>query len=213
MDMILISDTKLKVMLSPLDMEELALSGDDIDYNNTETRRAFWSILDEAKHKTGFDAARTRVFIQVYPSKSGGCELYVTKLASRNAASHDSRHRISCRVKRTSDTSESSALSDVIENERGCVVYRFRLLDALLGAANKLCGIGYDGESSAYTDGTHYYLALSYCGIYDRPNLDRYAFVGEYGESLDRNILKLYIHEHCKCICASDAVKMLDSVS
>ena len=57
MDMILISDTKLKVMLSPLDMEELALSGDDIDYNNTETRRAFWSILDEAKHKTGFDAA------------------------------------------------------------------------------------------------------------------------------------------------------------
>jgi len=213
MDMILISDTKLKVMLSPLDMEELALSNNDIDYNNTETRRAFWSILDEAKHKTGFDAARTRVFIQVYPSKSGGCELYVTKLASRSHGNTDNRRHISCRVKRT-DTENA-----VIDRDPDCAVYRFDTLELMLTAANKLFGMDFDGSSSAYTDGERYYLAISSdeadCSDYrcTRNAAEKYAFIGEYGTSLDRDILKLYINEHCKCICASDAVKILSSVS
>ena len=71
MELILISDSKLKIMLTRDDMQQYALNCDTIDYDNTETRRAFWSILDEAKHRTGFDAAAERVFIQLYPSKEG----------------------------------------------------------------------------------------------------------------------------------------------
>lgn len=82
MELILISESKLKIMLSADDMNYYELNTDTIDYDNTETRKAFWDILDEAKHKTGFDAASERVFIQVYPSKEGGCELYVTKLGN-----------------------------------------------------------------------------------------------------------------------------------
>ena len=80
MELILISNTKLKVMLSASDMQKYELDNNSIDYDNTETRKAFWQILDEAKHKTGFDAASDKVFIQVYPSRGGGCEMYVTKL-------------------------------------------------------------------------------------------------------------------------------------
>ena len=83
MELIKISDGKLKVMLSPEDMARYAISCETLDYDNTETRRAFWDILDIAKHETGFDAARDKVYIQAYPSRTGGCELFVTKLAEQ----------------------------------------------------------------------------------------------------------------------------------
>ena len=80
MELIVISNSKLKIMLTSEDMREYSLDCNTLDYENTETRRAFWSILDEAKQRTGFDAASEKVFVQVYPSKKGGCEMYVTKL-------------------------------------------------------------------------------------------------------------------------------------
>lgn len=67
MELILISDSKLKIMLTRDDMQQYALDCDTIDYDNTETRRAFWNILDEAKHRTGFDAAARA---GVYPALS-----------------------------------------------------------------------------------------------------------------------------------------------
>ena len=82
MELILINTSKLKIMLTPDDMKRYSLDIDKMNYDNTETRRVFWNILDTAKHETGFDAASDRVCIQVYPSKGGGCEMYVTKLAS-----------------------------------------------------------------------------------------------------------------------------------
>ena len=82
MDIILLSDDKLKVKLSPEDMKRLSISCDSMDYDDTGTRRAFWDILDKAKEKTGFDAAKERVFVQVYPSRDGGCDMYVTKASS-----------------------------------------------------------------------------------------------------------------------------------
>ena len=68
MELILINEKKLKIMLSPEDMREYEIDPDSVDYDKTETRRAFWSILDEAKHRTGFDAASERVlFCQSIP--------------------------------------------------------------------------------------------------------------------------------------------------
>ena len=82
MELILISSSKLKIMLSDADMEKYDLTAETVDYDNTATRRAFWSILDDAKNETGFDAASDRLFIQMYPSKDGGCEMFVTKLGT-----------------------------------------------------------------------------------------------------------------------------------
>lgn len=83
MELIKISNEKLKITLSPEDMEEYGIDCDAADYGRTETRRAFWHLLDEVKHRTGFDSASDRVYIQLYPSRDGGCEMFVTKLADR----------------------------------------------------------------------------------------------------------------------------------
>ena len=71
LELSLMGQDKLKVILTPFDMIKYDLTCDKIDYDNTETRKAVWSILDYAKHETGFDAATGRIYIQVYPEKNG----------------------------------------------------------------------------------------------------------------------------------------------
>ncbi len=184
MELILISNSKLKIMLSPDDMREHRLCCDSVDYNNTETRRAFWSILDEAKQQTGFDAASSRVYIQLYPSRSGGCELYVTKLLPDS----DKRH------------------SDKPSNGRE-LTFRFEGIDPLLRVCRRLSLTGFDGSASAYCDEElHSWLCLS--GVDDH-ELDRLAFIGEFGEECDPSSSLAYIDEHGHCICPQEAIERL----
>ncbi len=50
------------------------------DYSSPGYRRAFWQVLERAKSDVGFDTAGDKVLIQFYPVKTGGCEVFVTKL-------------------------------------------------------------------------------------------------------------------------------------
>ena len=81
MEVIMISNTKLKVMLSAEDMEKYSF--DPEDCADISSRSAFRSILHEAREQCGFDAVGDRVFVQYYPSKSGGGEMFVTKLSGK----------------------------------------------------------------------------------------------------------------------------------
>lgn len=84
MELIRISESKLKVMLTGEDMRQYELNSVDLDCEDSETRHAFRCILEEAKSQTGFDTHNYRIFIQAYPCRGGGCELYVTKLGERS---------------------------------------------------------------------------------------------------------------------------------
>ena len=50
MNIILISDDRIKVTLTDRDLVGYGIRVEDIDYDNTETRRVFWTILDKAKN-------------------------------------------------------------------------------------------------------------------------------------------------------------------
>jgi negative regulator of genetic competence, sporulation and motility len=80
MDLIKINDNKLKIMLTPVDMQSYDLRANELDCTNIETRQAFRSIMDEARSRTGFDAKGNQIYVQVYPSREGGCEMFVTKI-------------------------------------------------------------------------------------------------------------------------------------
>ena len=82
MEFILIGDGKIKVSLTKEDLEEFELSADELDYANTETKRMFWDVLSRAKARTGFDTDGEKVLVQLYPSRDGGCEIFVTKIGS-----------------------------------------------------------------------------------------------------------------------------------
>ena len=184
MELILINNQKLKIMLSKDDMRDYDISCDSVDYSNTETRRAFWSILDEAKHRTGFDAASARIYIQLYPSKSGGCELYVTKLSS--------------------SPTESCPVRPPQGRE---LAFGFEGIGPLLRVCRRLALIGFSGGASAFRDEMN--RACLFLSGVDDTFLDRLSFIGEFGEELDPSDLHAYIDEHGSCICSDNAVELL----
>lgn len=195
MELILISDSKLKIMLTRDDMQQYALNCDTIDYDNTETRRAFWNILDEAKHRTGFDAAAERVFIQLYPSKEGGCEMYVTKLGF-------------------DETRASRALLPGGSSKRGVLrsricAYRFARLDDLLTVCRRLRGLAAPPPSTVWRDDEgEWHLILDETDAPPAP----LAFLCEFGDAEDAGRLSVYIAEHGVCVRQGDAAQVLGAL-
>ena len=196
MELILINENKLKITLSECDMKQYDLNCDTIDYDNTETRRAFWSILDEAKHRTGFDAASQRVFIQLYPSKEGGCEMYVTKLAVKDSAAP-----------------ENCISHALVPLSRRYLCYSFERLEDMIAVCRRLNAIGFSGSSgAARTDGGRYILVI------DEPEENAYiglcenSFIDEFGRREDIRHVRLTKGERMEVICESGAVDHLSAL-
>lgn len=205
MELLVISENKLKVILSRADMDAYSITCDSIDYDNTETRKAFWCILDEAKHKTGFDAASDRVYVQVYPSKGGGCEMYVTKMSKRTSQAHEKQgdeadRRIN--IRKQSGYFEKS-------------LCRFENAEDMIAACRTLCEMGFEADSSLYCseDGA-YFLRTERSGA-EPPSLLRRGcssdILSEFGTRLDY-AFEGWVSERCICICSKDAVKKIASL-
>ncbi len=213
MDLIRINDNKLKIMLTPSDMECYALNADTMDYTQTETRRAFRSILNEARNRTGFDVSGDKIYIQFYPSRGGGCEMFVTKYdlvcAVGNPADRPPaalRGRVTLRQQARDEA--------CCETERNrSVAYSFESMEHLLCACRHLLNHAFAGGSAAYRgEEGRYYLLLSErpgpgrCMLSDRATT---AFLSEYGTEQDAELVRLYIQEHARPICEEHAVRRL----
>ena len=203
MEMTLIAKEKLKISLSPFDMIKYDLTCEKIDYDNTETRRALWDMFDEAKHRTGFDAADGKICIRVYPEKNGGCEIYITKIENRACPSE-------------SDMSINTKETVSGYGQRSSAVYVFSSLECLLSVCRCLYSAGYSGESSAfYEEGQRkrrYYLVISeatarYAGKATYKNCG--SFLGEFGKRCPSENAEAFLFEHTKPICEKNAVEIL----
>jgi len=191
MEIIHISAKKIKISLTKNDLEKYSLDTDNLDYANTGTRKAFWSILDDARKDSGFDAAKSRVLIQVFTSPSGGCEMFVTSV---NSGGDDS---ICCVKDPVAKTCERT--------------YSFCSLDDLIGACRFLSGCGYSSDSSAYYCKDRYYIFLSSVesGSSDvGAGISAADIMCEFGDPVSSTENTL-IREHAVCFCKSDAVSKL----
>ena len=169
MELHLIQNDKLKVLLTPFDMMKYELTCESLDYDNTETRKAIWSILDFAKHETGFDAALGKIRIEVYPEKSGGCAIYITKLAKNDLPSSE-------------DMNETSEKQSSAEG-KNAVVYQFDCLDDLLavcrarGASELFLEVRASNEAAM---SLYRAFGFTQCGVrkqyYKHPCEDAYLF-------------------------------------
>ena len=72
----------LRIKLDKSDMEKYGVCYDDMDYSSARTNRIIWDLLDKAKDAQGFDTDGKKLHIQIFPSKQGGCELYISKLTA-----------------------------------------------------------------------------------------------------------------------------------
>ena len=189
MELLLISDNKIKISLTRHELDSYGITCDNIDYDNTETRRVFWTLLDEVNRKVGFDAAKSRIFIQIYPDRSGGCEIYVSKIKGESI----SPPPLAIDVKKADD----KPLSDTFE------FFSFDSVECLLSVCRRLKNIKYTGLSSAYSDDRkRFYLKLE-----NRSGL--LHFITEFGVRHTSKSIAFYIEEHCTEICSGNAVEKL----
>ena len=184
MEIIRIGENKLKLILTDEDLKKHHLCLEGLDYDNTETRRVLWQILDEAKQITGFDAAAERTLVQAYPGRKSGCEIYVTRLSAREplVRGHHS-------------------------------VYRFEDILSLFAVARELVHSERHYESALYRDECGaYYLALKeqlQSSIQKEDQLSPLSFIEEYAPRIKSGVFFTYIKEHGRCLRERDALSAL----
>lgn len=206
MDFLRIGESRLKITLSK---DELDLYGMDLaalDYASTETRRAFWAILDDAKHETGFDAAAGKVCVQIYTSKSGGCEMYVTASPTKVdlAASAE-------------DQTMALTVCGAIPKRYGEIVCSFDALSELLDACKVLFRQGYRSVSSAWRS-AHRSVELFYLYLEgNQPeeiagSFNSSAILAEFGKPHPELNLS-FLREHCTVLIDAHAVEALSALA
>jgi len=217
-ELILINNKKLKVMLTPDDMARYELTCENIDCEDAPTRRALRAVLDDASASCGFDS-HERVFIQVYPSRGGGCEIFVTRLTGEDIAASDAEPadgtvRSDAQqygVKRI--TSAPAAVSDVPDREYGSpprhTLWRTESMSALISMCAALWRLGGCTADAFYSDERSCVLLL-YGGCGSEALASEFSV--RVGASLGAEELYSYINERCTLICR-EALGRLSSLA
>ena len=194
MEWIRIDQNKLKIMLSREDATKYALCPETASIGDAVTRRAFREILSAATEDVSIDFSEERVYIQLFPSKEGGCELFVTKMGTREQELKKQNEPLTPKP--------SFAAS-----RRICFCF-WRQRD-LLSSCRQLLRRDFLGDSQAWRDDMgRFWLFLSDNGS---PLLAReeFSFLLEYGQMECAADASLFLLEHGKSLCQRDAVRTL----
>lgn len=203
MELIVISESKLKIMLSGADMARYDLEGEALEGGDPHTREVFRRILEDAGTAVGFNTLGERLFVQYYATVNGeGCEIFVTKLGgAADEALTEGEEALLRRV---------YACGEETEDLRRC--YSFDRAEDLLAVCRRLRAIGFEGESRVYiTEGTEarWYLFLRMAEAVGSRVPKRFAFLGEYGRPSGEESLDIYLSEYGRVICPRGAVELL----
>ncbi len=176
MELIIISESKLKIMLSADEVRKYDLESGG--RTNISDRAAFRNILKEARDRCGFDAVGERVFVQYYPERSGGCEMFVTKLGEKR----------------------STRSREEPEKGSGYIIYSYNKLSGLLETCRRLRIADYRGESSVWHD--------SLCGKYYLTLESDVMFASECGGVTCRSEYYYIMKEHYRLLCENAVEKL-----
>jgi negative regulator of genetic competence, sporulation and motility len=200
MELIVIGESRLKIMLTGEDMARYELTEPDPTGQNANsitphTREVLRHIFADAHSEIGFDTEGERLFVQLYASKGGGCEIFVTKLGE---AGEDTLLR---------------ALTDRGDRPCGGAVralwLRLETLEDVTALCRRLGAAGFAGESRLYIGGAKedsWYLSLT---VRESPWEEApYPFLWEYGEEVVGNP-ELYLSEYGTRICGDFAVERM----
>ncbi|MBQ9773300.1 MAG: adaptor protein MecA [Clostridia bacterium] len=201
MELIRISDRKLKIMLTPTDMRHFELNPDTFCEDSVGMHRSFRHLLEEVKRQTGFEADDHQISVQYFPSREGGCEMFISRMPAvceSGCLSQPPTQSLQLRQKNVRNTFH-----------RECA-YRFSSLSDLLAVCHRLSEIGYIGSNSAYTDAAErYYLLLTVLAESPFTIPEELQFLSEYGTIENSSLLKIYLAEHGQILCSENAVYQL----
>ena len=206
MELIKINSSKLKIILSPSDLNEFELSTKEFDYVSEVSKKAFWQILSRAKERTGFDPKGGKLFVQFFPSRAGGGELYITRRANLLPENPG------C------DTDVNGLrLAGISKNTQEHIAV-FCELEPLLSLCRRIYLDGYSLDSTLYLEDDKYYLHLrqkkklsDFCcqgNSHIEQSSSYPQYLCEYAPIYFADKIKCaYLKEHAKVICLKNAVE------
>ena len=197
MELIVISDKRLKIMLSADDMSAYNINALTLDTDNNKTKRILYDILDRAKRNAGFESDTDRVFVQIFPSREGGCEMFVTKFSDL----YDYEE-----VDNVAVAHLHQAKGNAVKKR---LVYRFWAMGDLLCACRALKNRKYKELSEVYASAESDAVYLMLC---EGEGACDISVVCEYADPVFFPGISLYISEHCIPICEGDAVGKLSQL-
>ena len=181
MEYIKIDDEKILLSLSAEDMAE---------YHDSKIK-AIRKIMSDVQRKYGCLKQYGRIFVQIYESKGGGCELFVTKLRERRDTMSapgqiNERMLTECR-------------NYIIRDVR--TVYEFNDMESMLLCCKMLSGSGYSGKSESYADRERgkYYLVIN----------GESSYPAEAMGEICPSAMISYLTEHCTKLFGEHAVGVL----
>lgn len=186
MEFIVISDTKLKVILTFEEMRRYVPEEDD---GEEPSRTMIERLLREVEHRSGVELSHRRILLQLWRDRSGGGELYITIL-----------HR-----------EDTQGREEGRPMQRSRSIYAFEGLDRLTSACRVLADGGYRGTSDAYRgeDGTWY---LAVMGEEDAEELSILDILTEFGSRRCGAFL-WFLAEHGCAVARGNAVRTLASLA
>ena len=194
MEWIRISQNKLKIMLTAEDARHYELNCEEADYTDMLTRTAFREILTDVKREADFDASEDKVYIQMYPSKEGGCELFVTKIGlllnDQPSVAPQAGRKEAPRPPRV--------------RRENIFAFCFRDFPSLSAACRRIKGALAVRKSDAFRDEKGaWWLFLSGC------EPQKLRFLSSYAREVRADLARLYLAEHGKVACEKNAVERL----
>lgn len=201
MELIPINDSKLKIMLSYEDMTYYKLDAENMSYSDEETRNALKAIFKDVKMRSGFDADTQKTYIQLYPDKRGGCEMFVTKLECEKSPGLHKQSK--------SQKKKESAKEAICPKEN--YVFSFDSLEHLIKVCRRLdrCEMKIQGSAYKDSDGKRYFLIIYGVNQLSFFSLDEFTFIGEFAKRQNSEYSWMYIKEHCEELCALNAISLL----
>ena len=187
MEWIRISNNKLKIMLSAEDVRRYALTPPQ-EADALPDRSAFRAILTDVRGICGFDATEDKVYIQMYPSKEGGCELFLTKMGLL--------------------TPKDATPALPVLHKAGQAVFLIDTTDGLLCVCRALKARHYQGKSAVWLYETGQYLLLLAEGDERRA----FDFVAEFGRRCPAADFLPFLPEHGRPVCRENAVETLSAI-
>ena len=207
MELIRISDRKLKIMLTPLDMCHFELNPEHFGEDSAQMHRSFRLLLSEVRKQTDFNADDSHLSVQYFPSREGGCEMFICNLQDA-----DEGHALPPSVPPPSPDIHPRKKRNG-SFRRDCA-YRFARLDHLLAVCRRLSGHTCICESSVFRDeGGDYFLFLTLLAASPYATPEEIGFITEYGTQENAPHLLLYIREHATAVCQKGAVAKLAALA
>ena len=209
MELIIINRSKLKIILSKQDLQDFGIK------NNfecvAENGAGFRKIMEWVNTKTDKIYSQRKTVVTVFPSKDGGCELFVNLVTdSEKEKSEQSSLNNTYRI--------SQNPPQKLQDSTLCIVVFDNSFENILSLCKALRERSYPFNSSLYVaENNNYILVLYYHGnkqsvVFKKAFYNYKQIVSEYAQSYSTTLQAEFVDEHCKAICKQNAIQLFGKV-